>query len=120
MGGASAPSTAAAKEQPQQNQSVASVPPAGGQVSANRPGQSTVAKKLFPATGKVDVNLESKESFPTLGASTDGSKGGKKGKKRPGTSVWKVVEEPSVDEEPPTCRRKSEWHRLQLAGVFHV
>merc|ERR1712007_119162 len=92
--GASASSTATAKEQPQQNQSVASAPPVGSQVSANRAGQNTFAKKLFPTTGKVDVNLESKVLFPTLGASTDGSKGGKKGKKRPGTSVWKVVEGP--------------------------
>merc|ERR1712137_406866 len=98
---ASASSTATAKEQPQQNQSVASAPPVGGQVSANRSGQNT-AKKLFPSSGKVDVNLESKVLFPTLGASTNGSKGGKNGKKRLGTSLWKVMEEPSVDEELPT------------------
>merc|ERR1712137_1198357 len=105
--GASVSSAALAKEQHQQNQNEASAPPVGGQPvggqgSATKSGQNTFAKKLFPTNGKGDVNLESKVSFPTLGASSDGSKGGKRGKKRPGTSVWKVVEEPSVDEESPT------------------
>jgi len=50
---------------------------------------------------KPDVNLESKELFPTLGSSNSSPMGGKKSKRQPKNTAWKTVEdeEKAAEEE---------------------